>query len=492
MSQAANTFKNTAHSTFGVWLEFFLGMLASIIIARTLTPSTYGQYSFMMWSASVFVIAANGGLTTAVIKFMAAAPDDQQKAAVRNFIRGLQHRFLLGMVTVAIALAAIEPGLFSDSASWITWSVLLLAAVIKAAYIVEMSASKGREDFAAISRVVMLVGPLNILFCVSAAVWQPSLSGFIAVYAMTSAAYLIAMRVFSGSHSDGEALSREKRQQIWRHIRITSGSILLSFMILKQSEVLFLKLLRPAEEIGFFNIAFTLGFALSALIPGAYSALLLPMMSRQSSSDKDGQRHRLTNAIRYLLALSVPMAAGTWVLGPSLVQLLYGQAYAQAGEVLMWIIGGVAIAAIGQAAVSQLVSTDRQQQVLAINLIVTVLVLALDWWAISNFGLAGAGPAFLAGNLMHAGGMLALALRQARARWPLGATIRIVCASGLSALMTVATIRLIEDWPTLVILLAGGAVFVVMYAPCTWFIGVWNPDERTFIRKLIKRPGEPR
>lgn len=487
MSQAHRTLKNTAHSTVAVWLEFFLGMVASIIIARTLAPATFGQYSFLMWCATVFVIAANGGLTTAIIKFMAEAGDDGDRAAVKTYIGALQRRFLLAMATLSVLVAIALPGLFSDSASWPLWSLVLCAALVKAAYIFEMSASKGREDFAAISRVMLVVGPLNILLCLLAAWRFPSLAGFVTVYTATSLAYLLAMMLFGQRGEPAETLALQQRQRIWRHIRITSVSIVLSFLVLRQSEVLFLKLLRPAEEIGFFNIAFTLGFALSALIPGVYAALLLPMMSRQSGGDAQGQAQRLTNALRYLQVLAIAMAAGTWVLGPLLVELLYGAAYTTAGDVLLWIIAGVAVAAIGQGAVSQLVSTDRQQHVLATNIVVTVLVLALDWWAISRFGLAGAGAAFLAGNVLHAGTMILLALRQSGARWPLAMTLRVVLASSAAALSTCGLLQLLAGWPPLAQLLVGAAVFVLVYAPATWLLGCWHPDEKAFIRSLARR-----
>lgn len=487
MSQAHRTLKNTAHSTVAVWLEFFLGMVASIIIARTLAPASYGQYSFLMWCATVFVIAANGGLTTAIIKFMAEAGDDSARAAIKAFIGALQRRFLLVMAALCALLAVVQPALFADSASWPLWALVLFAAVIKATYIFEMSASKGREDFAAISRVMLVVGPLNILLCLAAAWRFPSLGGFVSVYAATSVAYLLAMAMFGQRQGPGTALAPAQRQRIWRHIRITSASIVLSFLVLRQSEVLFLKLLRPAEEIGFFNIAFTLGFALSALIPGVYAALLLPMMSRQSGGDASAQGQRLTNAFRYLQVLAMAMAAGTWVLGPLLVQVLYGSAYAAAGEVLLWIIAGVAVAAIGQGAVSQLVSSDRQQQVLATNVLVTIVVLALDWWAISRFGLAGAGAAFLAGNVLHATTMIVLAQRQSGARWPLAMSVRVISASALAAAATAALLALLQGWPALAQLLLGAALFVLVFAPATWLLGCWNNDEKAFIRALLKR-----
>ena len=63
MSSRAHTLRNTLFSTVGLYTEFALGMLVSIVIARHLGPQTFGAYSGVIWLMAMGVaIAALVGL----------------------------------------------------------------------------------------------------------------------------------------------------------------------------------------------------------------------------------------------------------------------------------------------------------------------------------------------------------------------------------------------------------------------------------------------
>lgn len=479
---------NMRHATIATWVEFFLGMLVSIIIARALQPDVFGHYSFLIWCAMLFVIAANGGLTTAAIKFVAEASPGPDRGATVQFLSSLQRRFLLAATCIASGLIALLLLSGSDDTPAWLWGLLLLAAALKSSYQFRNAISKGRENFAAIARVVLIVGPANLLLCLAIAWRYPTLESFVLAYAVTSSLYLLCMRLFEQHDPGRNSLTIETRSRMWRHIRIVSVSIVLSFLILRQSEVLFLKMLRPVEEIGFFNIAFTISFALSALIPGVYGSLLLPMMSRESRSEREQQGKQFHSAVRYLQLLALPMAAGTYVLGGLLIGLLYGDEYSTAADVLMWLITGVSLAAVGQASVGHLVSSDRQHTVLLVNAVTTALVLVIDWWAISHYGLTGAGMAFLVGNLIHAGAMTTLAMRRLAIHWQWQVSARIIIATSMAAAASWSTVSMTESLlPDIATLLAGAVTFTLVYAASTLIVGCWDDEEKKVIRTLLQR-----
>lgn len=396
-------------------------------------------------------------------------------------------------LTVTSLIAAVSivvfPDFFLASAPLPAWALLLTASLFKASYIFWMSATQGSENFRRIARVVLIVAPSNLAANVLIAWLAPSLLNFVAVYLLTSLLYrgLIApWRPISMAPPDTST-----RKRVSRHLIITGASIVLSFFVLRQSEILFLRIFSNSSEIAFFSIAYTIGFALAALIPGAYAALLLPMMSRQSSQSSFAT-DTYPRSLRYLMLLAAPMAVGTWLLGEQLILTLYGESYQSASMALLWVIAGVAISATSQAAVSLLVSQDQQGRVLRINLLVAVVVLVMDAALISRFGLYGAGPAFFFGCLLHSGLMVDTVRRLYQLTWPWRDSLRIAAAAILSALPTVLLLWLLpENTLPLWRMLAGALVYSALYPPVSLLCGCWQDEEKNYIGTIVGRLPKP-
>ena len=71
MSTRGQVIRNTLFSSVGIYTEYFLGMLTSIIIARHLGPADFGAYSLVIWLVATGVVITNSGVSSAVIKFVA-------------------------------------------------------------------------------------------------------------------------------------------------------------------------------------------------------------------------------------------------------------------------------------------------------------------------------------------------------------------------------------------------------------------------------------
>ena len=488
MSQRRGLLANMFSSGIASWAEFFLGMLASIVIARSLLPDQYGHFSFMMWCATLFVIVGNGGLSTGAIKFV-AEQDDQRRDIVLGHLAKLQNYSLTVAALIAAVSILVFPDFFLASAPLPAWALLLTASLFKASYIFWMSATQGHENFHRIARVVLIVAPSNLAANLMIAWLSPSLLNFIAVYLLTSLLYrgLVA----PWRHTSMPLPDTATRRRVSKHLIITGASIILSFFVLRQSEILFLRVFSSPSDIAFFSIAYTIGFALAALIPGAYAALLLPMMSRESA-ESSLAAETYPRSLRYLMLLAAPMAVGTWLLGEYLILTLYGEAYRPAVMALFWVIAGVAISATSQAAVSLLVSQDQQGRVLRINLLVAVVVLASDAVLISRFGLYGAGPAFFFGCLFHSGLMVDTVRRLYGLTWPWLDSLRIAAAATLTAAPTLMALWLLPDGTSsLWRMLAGAVIYTAFYFPASILCGCWRAEERRYIGDVAARLPKP-
>src|SRR3546814_12756729 len=56
MNTRSTIVRNTLFSSVGIYTEYFLGMLTSIIIARHLGPADFGTYSLVIWLVATGVV----------------------------------------------------------------------------------------------------------------------------------------------------------------------------------------------------------------------------------------------------------------------------------------------------------------------------------------------------------------------------------------------------------------------------------------------------
>jgi len=78
VNSRSETLRNTLFSSVGVYTEYLLGMLVSILIARHLGPADFGIYSLVVWLVACGVTLTNAGTTTTTIKFVAELRGSQR------------------------------------------------------------------------------------------------------------------------------------------------------------------------------------------------------------------------------------------------------------------------------------------------------------------------------------------------------------------------------------------------------------------------------
>ena len=87
MNTRARTLRNTLFSSVGLYTEYALGMLTSIVIARHLAPDGYGTYSLVIWLVGMGVATTNSGTASAAIKFIAELRASGQDARIPALLR---------------------------------------------------------------------------------------------------------------------------------------------------------------------------------------------------------------------------------------------------------------------------------------------------------------------------------------------------------------------------------------------------------------------
>lgn len=491
MNTRSHTFRNTLYSMAGTYTEYVLGMVTSIVIARYLGPEGLGVYSVAIWLVAMGVAAANSGSASTVIRFVAELRGADALAQVPTLVawtRRIQRWYLLVLlaamaVAVWVAGERFAPGM--DRRLLIGF--LLVAVAARASYMLNIGIAKGFEDFGIVARVACIGAPVNLAMVAVACWLGASLEGLLLVFCVSGLVFLAVSarlvaplrRVVAPAPLDPAFMARVRR-----HTLLASATVTASFFAASEIEVVFLNVFTGQEAAGHFKAAYQLALGMSALVPGVFSALLLPMMAsaRAQGGSLPGRRFVATTA--YLGLLSSFLVAFALALSGPAIHTLFGVAYADAVPVFTLCLVGAAMTAASTGASSLLISSDRQGTILALIVASCVFKLLLDLVLIPPFGLLGAASAFITVALALVVAIVWLAIRQTGVAPDWARLSRMGAAAGLAAMAAYPVAHALAPLPGL---LAGGVVLALVHGFATLLLGCWTRSDVEQMQVLYGR-----
>lgn len=499
MTARDRALRNTLFSSIGIYTEYLLGMVAAILIARHLGPRHYGIYGLFIWFASVGVVVTNSGITTGVIKFIAELRGTGQEDLVVPLLAHLRRvqQWHLGLVVGAAAiLFAVAGKRIAGDLDMSDFCLLLFAVGMRAPYMFNIAIAKGFEAFDATAKVALVAAPLNLAMVAAASLLHAPIKWFLIVYAGSSVLFLLtsrfqARRLLSALPRPG-ALPAELLRRMRRHLRIVSVTIIVSFLIASDVEILFLNIYATPTEAGYFKVAYQLATGIMLMVPGVFGAVLLPMMAKAQSQGREVGGRRFVAVTSYLVLLAAPVVAfGSSFSGP-IIGLLYGASYATSAPVFGWCLFACAMSTATQGATSLLVSADRQHTILMLTVALGVLKMVLDFVLITRFGLYGSVAAIVIEVLIIATSYLSIGMRVSGARLEWLRLLRILLAAALAA--AVASLVRPLNLPSVLTLLAGGIVLSAIYFLLTLLLQCWSRADIEQLQGLHRKfaAGRPR
>ena len=103
--------------TGSTYVSYALGMLTSIVIARSLGPDDFGRYSYVVWLAGLLVVLANNGTTNTAIRFVSESLGRGSEAGAAGIHGWLRRRQLASALLVAAGFLLLLP-LLLRSIAW--------------------------------------------------------------------------------------------------------------------------------------------------------------------------------------------------------------------------------------------------------------------------------------------------------------------------------------------------------------------------------------
>jgi len=408
---ANSTLKNAAIATLGNYIEFFITLLVSIVIARGLGPDVYGQYAFIIWLSGFFIAFMTVGVSTGAIKYLAEATGREradQYYGLHVHFRKIQ----LSIISLSLIIFMLCAYYFDFRVADSRWLALFLALSVglKAVHMYRVSALKGLEQFWRVSLIAFIVSPLNLLVVFVAFIYQADIVTFFWIYILSSSFYHLVSyfllkdkipKVKTTQFDEaldctlGRALDKTLAKNINHHILLITCSSTLGFVVMRQSELYFLNLFASSAEVAFFNVAFVLASAVVTLVPGALDAILLPLVARSLAKSTNDAAVRLQAVFRFALHLSIIVAIPLVYFAEDLIVLMYGQDYLAAAFPFQAILIVLSFGVFASTCRAFLLSDNRQGFMLKLTSIATFFTLLLDYLLVKNFGLFGAVIAFV-------------------------------------------------------------------------------------------------
>jgi len=321
-SEGARVGRNTAFRAAAQAVSALINVGAMVLLGNRLSAAGYGEYAY--WYALIPLISSTCdlGAGTIVTREMVRRPAD----AARTLGDGLLLRALVATLLLALSVASrlmLPAGLLS---------LVVLAAVF------DFSTDSAVWTFRARERLDLE----SVLLLVSQLAW---LGGIVAGLALGgSLAALLGSAVVAFMLRTLVGATMLARMGLWPRLTFDTARVralvaegwpvglsLLLVVVYGRVGVFALKALATHVDVACFNVAYLLaqpfGFLASALSMAAF-----PAFARRRGLESTGLAGPMRAAVKYQLMVSVPIAAGQFLLAGSLVPLLFhhGEGYAGA------------------------------------------------------------------------------------------------------------------------------------------------------------------
>lgn len=397
--------KDAAYVYAGYFLRYASLLVLIPYYGRVLGPVGYGQVLAAMSLMGIVWIVVNYGFSSTGARDLATAAN--QEEIDRIFTRQIMARFVLAPVGIVIGVAGtyFSPLLSSDPLFGVMATVLGILSAFNLGWFFQ-----GLRQFRRSMMVEALAYPLNVLF-VLLLVRSPE-DGVYALIALvvsslicTAAAYVLAFRQarFHGwNFADSLA-----------EIKDSSTLFLnaMNAMIMITGSTYLLSLLSTPEQVGYFGAAERLiAFGLAMLGPA--SQILMPSIAHHMKHDESVSSRLIKYGLLLELAYGLCVMVAGVLLSPFILPLILGHGFVPSILPFQILVCLFPFAAFRHAFGNYVLIPQKKERWLLLAFTIgNVANLAIAFVAAGYWGAMGMAAARLAGEIVIAAVLLAVALR---------------------------------------------------------------------------------
>jgi O-antigen/teichoic acid export membrane protein len=259
-----------------------------------------------------------------------------------------------------------------------------------------------------------------------------------------------------------------------------TGILLLSYLVSQQAATFFIGLYCSVEDVGFYTLAFKIA-SMVGLLSTAFGYVLLPVIAEQfGKGETEKMKQIYISSLRYLMVVTLPLAAGGIALADSIIILFYGADYQPAVLLLQLVSLPIAFSSIN---VGDLFirAINRPSFILKTLVVFSVVNIGLCLWLIPRYGILGATIASSVPLVLTLPVHVIYISKRVGIGWPMRDTIKISVAS---VIMGIAVYVLHTHLSTVLSIALCIPLGVVIYFAAIFALRVIKEEDLVIIRKV--------
>ena len=379
----------------GEALARVIAFAGTIYIARTLGAEFYGVIGFAMAVVLYLSRIADGGMEYFGLGIREIAEDHSRVESVAPDL--LTARLLVSAV-LALLLIALSQLLPQPDGTIVSLYGLTLLMVGGSTRWIHMGLERTRfVAFARATGEATMVLLVVLLVRGAGDLARVPIAQFIGD---SIAMVLLLAALFRRGFRMPVRLRRAVVEPVFRRAAPLVLSALLGLMIYN-CDLILLRFFRDTASVGYYAAAYALiSFMLNLGV--SYSQSLMPTFTRLGEAGT-GRLALYHTSMAQVYAITLPIAAGGFLLAPQLIDLVFGGDYLSGSPALQLLIWTIPLAMFREVAIVALVTCGRGQHVLRMTGWAAGLNLALNLALIPPFGMVGAAAATLATEFTRTG-----------------------------------------------------------------------------------------
>jgi O-antigen/teichoic acid export membrane protein len=491
--ESKSLIRNVALVGMASTVESALGLMAGVVIARSLGPAEYGHYAFSIWLCGLMLILVNHGLPLTATRFIAQARGSSGNVLAGAVLARLGRIQWIGMAVV-LTLFVIEDLIIPvedwKDAAWTMLAISLVAIGSRADFRMQGAIGKGYERFAPENLVLIIVAPINIALVLALALWGGGTVHYFLLFAIMGVVSAFMARFMlrrEGIRSAPGPIPAEFDERLRRNLLLNGLLVMMFAFANKTVEMTLLKHYTDTTTVAYFAIAASLTKGAVDLLAGGMSAVLLPSMAKkfgQGGMEAMGRMVSESSRLYWMIGLVIA-GFGVAITDPA-IHLLYGNKYEGAIPALTCMLVVAGLLVMNGATSAALNAGDKQKERIYVSSVALALNLVLGWLLIPRLGLLGALISFSCTQLFEATVSAWRVRQHTKVSLPLGAMTRATVGAAAAAFLA----RWVAlQLPPAAGLAAGIVIFLIVYTSLTVLLRTWRAAEFEAIANLFTNRG---
>ena len=371
-----------------------LGLLYSVLLARSLGPDTRGEYAVFVTAVGIL-----SGILSLGIGIVGRAEIASEPSRARQ-IHSNMVWFVIAAGLGLLALSQVFPSAIKAAHPFNRAIALVICAVTAIYAGFGTLVLQGLGHFRFVNSLRLLRSIFDIV-CLSAivvvlklglggAVWSWTLSGSLAAISM----FVLIARVIGLPVKGSLSGIRSAFRHGWK-LLVAAQAIALETSLV----ILLLNRYGSHSDVGVFAIAMGLSFQVSSLC----ATLAVVASDRIAGPQRAASEELVKRLARLMFALVVPVTLAAMILSHTFVTLLYGAAYAAAAKLFVILLVGALLGTVTEVHAQYLIGQHwKSRDMMLLNLVNFAVALALSFALIPRYGAIGAAISLSGASALNA------------------------------------------------------------------------------------------